>query len=300
MKYKPPGRTQDHGGDAWNLWQCTEIDERRRNPVHGRLLFEHPAAARATGVNSASMPPWPARPALFLDVDGTLIEIADDPESVVVPNRLKVLFEKLASATDGAIALISGRPIEQIDRLLAPSRLPIAGVHGLERRAADGRLTQQAQFRDLLDPLRGPLTAFVHDHPGLLLEDKHFGFALHYRRRPELQTLVQQFVDGLGSRLPDGLGLLRGRMVVEIKPDGTDKGKALQAFMREPPFAGRTPVFIGDDVTDEAGFATVNALGGVSVKVGAGASAAHCRLTGVDAVLDWLECVGETGVTVPA
>lgn len=235
------------------------------------------------------LPPWPGRAALFLDFDGTLLEIADEPHLVAPSARLRALLPALAPATDGAFALVSGRPIAEIDRLLAPHRFAAAGIHGIERRDAAGDLhckaADDAAFRDL----RAILGPFALRHTGLLLEDKGHTLALHYRQRPDLSAEVRTFVGELERSLPPELEVLPGRMVFEVKPRGTDKGRAIAAFMREPPFLGRTAVFVGDDVTDEAGFAAVNARGGVSVKVGDGATAAHWRLAGVSAVIEWLE-----------
>lgn len=241
-------------------------------------------------MNAAAPPPWPPRPALFLDLDGTLLEIADHPERVVPSARLRALLPALPLATDGAVALISGRRIEELDRILAPHSFVAAGVHGLQRRDGQGRMLPAAVER-LPDAVRERVDAFVADHPGLMLEDKHVSLAVHYRARPELETEIHRFVDELQSLLPSDVEMLLGRKVVEIKPSVANKGEAIRAFMAEPPFAGRTPVFVGDDVTDEAGFRAVNELGGESIKVGQGATDAHWRLANVRAVLGWLEDV---------
>ena len=235
------------------------------------------------------LPPWPRRPALFLDFDGTLLEIAEEPHLVAPSARLRALLPALAPATHGAIALISGRPIAEIDSLLAPHRFAVAGIHGLERRDAAGALQHESANATAFTELRALLRPLAARHAGVLLEDKGRTLALHYRKRPDLAAEINRFFDVLEESLPPELELLPGRMVFEIKPRGTDKGRAIAAFMREAPFAGRTAVFVGDDVTDEAGFAVVNAQGGVSVKVSDGASAAHWRLAGVSAVLGWLE-----------
>ena len=234
-------------------------------------------------------PPWPARPALFLDFDGTLLEIAEEPRGVQASARLRELLPALEPAAGGAVAIISGRPIAEIDRVLAPHRFAAAGIHGLERRDADGRIHAAHVDGAALERARAAIAPFVARHGGLALEDKALTVALHYRKRPELAPQVEQFVRDLAARLPAGLEVLHGRKVFEIKPRDTDKGRAIRAFMHEPPFAGRTAVFLGDDVTDEAGFAVVNELDGVSVKVDDGATAARWHLDGVDAVLAWLE-----------
>lgn len=235
-------------------------------------------------------PPWPARPALFLDLDGTLLEIADEPRHATVSPRLEALLPRLAAATDGAVALISGRRIADLDRLFAPFEFPAAGIHGLERRDGGGRLHAAAVDAAALKTVHAVVADFVAVRPGLLLEDKERALALHYRRRPDLAAEVAGFVADLERDLPTALTVLRGRMVYEIKPRAVDKGAAIAAFMHEAPFRGRTALFIGDDVTDESGFAVVNGLGGVSVKVSSGPTAAQWRLAGVEAVLRWLEC----------
>ena len=237
-------------------------------------------------------PPWPAHAALFLDFDGTLLEFAEDPWRVAPSPRLRALLPELMPSCDGAVALISGRPINDIDQLLAPHRFPAAGIHGLERRDAAGTLRREPAQTEALAGVRRLLAAFVERHPGLLLEDKERTLALHFRRRPELEEDVRRIIGALQPALPPELEVMPGHRVFEVKPRATSKGLAIHAFMKEPPFRGRTPVFVGDDVTDEAGFLAVNALGGVSVKVSAGDTAASWRLQDVTAVLDWLErCV---------
>jgi trehalose 6-phosphate phosphatase len=236
-----------------------------------------------------TLPPWPERPALFLDLDGTLLEIADEPQNVRVSARVRALLPRLHSATGGAAALISGRPIADLDRLVAPFSFPAAGIHGLERRDGGGRIHSARIDSGMLAPARATIAAFVTQHPGLLFEDKGPTLALHYRKRPDLAAQVGRFVAELEHGLPPAFAVLGGRMVYEIKPRGVDKGLAIAAFMQEPPFVGRTALFVGDDLTDEAGFKVVNELAGVSVKVHAGPTAARWRLADVGAVLGWLE-----------
>lgn len=237
-------------------------------------------------VTRTPRPPWPPEPAVFLDLDGTLIEIARRPDAVRRTDRLDALLARLPAATGNAVAVVSGRGIADVDRLLTPFRLPVAGIHGLERRSADGKLHRVPVDLDWIHDAHRAMEHFVAEHPGLLLENKDVSLALHYRGRPELEDTVQQFVAELD--LPAAAERLRGRKVIEIKPGQMNKGTAIRAFMSEPPFAGRTPVFAGDDVTDESGFAVVNELGGVSVKVGDGDTAANWSLPGVSHVLEWL------------
>jgi trehalose 6-phosphate phosphatase len=213
--------------------------------------------------------------ALFLDFDGTLVDIAPEPGAVVVPSSLVPTLGALRQYLGGAMAVVSGRPIREIDQFLAPLRLPVAGVHGAERRTADGAV-------DLLPPhplqlVQQAADALAACHAGLLVEHKSNSVALHYRLAPELEAVCLGAMQDAVDRSP-GLVLLRGKMVVEAKPCGVTKGSAIEAFLREAPFAGRTPIFVGDDVTDEAGFDTVQGLGGLGIKVGEGATAAWQRL----------------------
>ena len=213
--------------------------------------------------------------ALFLDFDGTVVDIAPQPEAVQVPLPLIGTLNLLHGYLGGAVALISGRPIEQIDQFLHPLRLPVAGVHGAERRGADGAVTLLSTYS--MDEVAAAANALAAQHPDLLVENKRGSLALHYRQAPELEALCLQTMQQAVERSP-GLTLLRGKMVVEAKPGGASKGRAIESFMREPPFAGRVPVFIGDDITDEVGFSTVQRLGGLGIKVGEGATVAWRRL----------------------
>ncbi len=236
-----------------------------------------------------SVPAWPDRPALFLDLDGTLLDFADEPGGVEVSERVRDLLVRLNDVTGGAIALVSGRTMEDLDRLLAPLKFPLAAVHGLERRDSGGQVTRTPVEGAVFGEIERALRGFVERNPETLLEHKGLTLALHYRKRPELEKAVIGEVRSVLAGLGSDLQVICGNMVVEIKPSGGDKGSAIVAFMAEAPFVGRTPVFIGDDATDEDGFRTVNELGGVSVKVNSGESVARSRLTDVDAVLSWLE-----------
>lgn len=213
--------------------------------------------------------------ALFLDFDGTIVDIAPQPQAVEVPQPLIAALQDLNDYLDGAVAVISGRPIEQIDGFLRPLKLAVAGVHGAERRGADGHLHLLQTHP--LDAIEEAACMLAARNPGLLVENKRGSLALHFRQRPELEALCLQAMQEAVASSP-GMTLLKGKMVVEAKPGGASKGEAIEAFLREPPFAGRQPVFIGDDVTDEAGFSTVQRLGGLGIKVGSGATAALRRL----------------------
>ena len=213
--------------------------------------------------------------ALFLDFDGTLVDLAEQPEDVIVPSALVPTLALLNSYLGGAVALISGRPMEQIDGFLRPLVLPVAGVHGAERRSAGGQVTLLSTHP--LQLVEDAALELAARHPALRVENKRGSVALHYRQAPELEAQCVQTMQAAVEESP-GLTLLRGKMVVEAKPGGASKGHAIEAFLHEPPFAGRTPVFVGDDFTDEVGFSTVQRLGGLGVKVGEGASVAWQRL----------------------
>lgn len=227
--------------------------------------------------------------ACFLDVDGTLLELADTPESVRVEPSLLDMLSSLASAADGALALISGRPVSDIDRLFLPLRLPAAGLHGLEQRAASGAVRWEGPATSAIPRLLALAQRWAASRTGLLVEDKAGTFAVHYRNAPQLGGEVHSFMKNLLLEVGGDYCLQLGKMVVEITPKGRDKGSAIKAFMDGPPFAGRMPVFVGDDVTDERAFATVEALGGISIKVGSGQTSARWRLEDVSAVHAWLQ-----------
>lgn len=214
--------------------------------------------------------------ALFLDFDGTMVDIAPQPQAVHVPEPLIAVLRRLDTYLGGAVAVISGRPIAQIDAFLQPLQMAVAGVHGAERRGTDGRM--HLLNTHPLDHVEEAACALAARNPGLLVENKRGSLALHYRQRPDLEALclatMQKAIDE--SR---GLTLLRGKMVAEAKPGGASKGRAIEDFLAEKPFTGRTPVFIGDDVTDEVGFSTVQRLGGVGIKIGQGATAAWRRVS---------------------
>ncbi|HWP17604.1 MAG TPA: trehalose-phosphatase [Burkholderiaceae bacterium] len=233
----------------------------------------------------AELPLLAADAALFLDFDGTLADLAPRPDAVHVPPSLIETLQCLQQALHGAVAVVSGRPLEQLDRLLHPLRLPLAGVHGVERRSADGYVQRLAS--PALDHVLEAAHALAARLPGLLVERKPGAVALHYRQAPELGPHCEAALRAAMHGLP-GLTLLHGKMVLEVKPSHANKGHAIQAFLREPPFRGRQPLFAGDDVTDEDGFAAVQAAGGVAVKVGAGASCASARLADPASLRDWL------------
>ena len=243
----------------------------------------------------ALLPQWRDDWALFLDVDGTLVEIAATPTAVHVPARAIAGIARARERLQGAVAFVSGRNIADIDRLFAPLRLPAAGAHGAERRTADGRVRGQRDgFK--LGPARELLARWVSLHPGALLEDKGAGLALHFRNVPDLEPLAQRVMAAAAARVGPAFHLQEGKKVIEIKASTVSKGAAIEAFMAEPPFAGRRPIYVGDDLTDEDAFAVVNRLGGDSVAVGVSRSTfASWRARDEAQVLDWLESQGCAG-----
>lgn len=249
-----------------------------------RSRGEHGAASSVSGIPALNC----AEHACFLDVDGTLLELAGSPGGVRVDPSLIQWLEQLASATGGALALISGRPIADIDRLFFPLRLPAAGLHGLELRDASGSVRWTAPLSSDIPRLLALAREWASSRPGLLVEDKSGTFAVHYRNAPRLGGEVRSFMNDLLRQSGGNYCLQPGKMVAEIKPKGRDKGTAIEAFMDAPPFAGRKPVFVGDDATDEQAFPAVEALGGIAIKVGAGATSARWRLKDVSAVRAWL------------
>lgn len=226
--------------------------------------------------------------AYFLDVDGTLLDIADTPDAVRVDTALLDLIARLYRESGGAMALVSGRAISDLERLLGALRLPLAGQHGLERRDATGRLWIHAAPPAAKCAIKEALAPVLARHPGLLLEDKGLTLALHYRLAPQLASYAHRLMVRLANDADAGLEVQRGKCVVEVKPSDVDKGTAVAEYISESPFKGRRPVFIGDDLNDEHGFAEVNKLNGISIKVGKGGSCARYRLPDVAAVRRWL------------
>jgi len=257
-----------------------------------------PAAGKCATHKDASLtvgeslaPPVDLQSALFLDVDGTLLEIAPRPELVRVPDGLPALIIRLSAQRRAALALISGRPLAQLDALFEPWRGAAAGLHGLERRRADGVFdcVRDSTSAEALDRLRPKLAALAANGTGLILEDKGGTLALHYRAAPQREPEILAVVDPLHRDVASLLRLMTGKMVVEFQPRSVNKGRAIAAFMTEPPFVGRRPVFVGDDTTDEDGFAEIRRRGGIAIRVGPlCATAANYHLPTVEAVLAWL------------
>ena len=229
-----------------------------------------------------------ARAAWFLDFDGTLVDLDETPDQVRVEAEVLDMVRELDLAAGGAVALISGRRIEEIDRHFVPLRLSVAGQHGAERRSASGRLHRYPTNGRGIGRMHDILREWVERRPGLLLENKGSTLAVHFRRAPELAGQLGAFMQELVARTRGRYCLQGGKKVFEIRPSGTDKGSAVLAFMREQPFKGRMPVFVGDDISDESAFAAVLSLGGAAVKVGNGDSIAPWRLQSVAEVHAWI------------
>lgn len=212
------------------------------------------------------LPPLP-RTALLLDLDGTLLDIAPTPDSVQVPAGLIRDLAHIRDRLDGALAVISGRPVEQVDALLDATPTTVSGEHGGALRASLGGAIERP---DLPSPPPAWITAaeaLVARHPGALLERKARGFVAHYRLAPDAGQALHDALAALIAPQQDRFLLLRAHMAWEIRPAGTDKGTALRAIMARPPFAGRKPVFIGDDVTDEDAISAAIAMGGAGLRV---------------------------------
>lgn len=224
--------------------------------------------------------------ALFLDFDGTLVDIAERPDAVRVEPDLPDLLTRLHRRLGGALAVVSGRTVADIDGFLGRTALDVCGMHGLERRI-DGRLSRPENLV-AIGPQVAALRAAFADRPGVLVEDKGVGVALHWRMAPEAEAEALAAMASLAADLGPGYRIQDGKAVREIVPASSGKGGAVLALMERSPYRGRSPVFVGDDRTDEHGFEAVNALGGLSIKLGPGATAATRRLPDPAAFRGWL------------
>lgn len=241
-----------------------------------------------TKIRTPLLPAGQTAWAYFLDVDGTLLDLAETPEGIEVDAGLLHLLEQLFLSCGGAVALISGRALSDLDLRLGQVLMPRAGQHGLERRDAAGRLWLHPAPPEAKRTIHQALQPILRKYPGLLLEDKGLTVALHYRRAPQLAAYAHRLMRRLVAETGGVLELQCGKRVVEAKPAGFDKGSAVVEYLAEPPFRNRLPVFIGDDLNDEHGFAAVNEAGGISIKVGKGRTCASHRLADVAAVRRWL------------
>lgn len=231
---------------------------------------------------------------LFLDFDGTLVEIAARPDAVIVTDRVRAILTSLEAALPGRVAIVTGRPLAQVAGLLDVPALALSGSHGAEMLWPDGLRVDIAPPA-WLAPTVSRIADFSEGRTGVLVEEKPFGVAIHYREAPDEERACLRFAESLA--FSDDIEMLHGKMVVELRMPGADKGAAISAFMKHAPMAGTIPLVFGDDVTDEAAFAMARTLGGHGVLVGdERPSAARYRLPSVTDTLDWLEAAA----TVPA
>lgn len=238
--------------------------------------------------------------AIMLDVDGTLLDIAPRPQEVFVPKNLRETLQRLRRQLDGALAFVSGRPLEDIDRIFAPLKLPAVGGHGAEiRLAGDGHVKRHT--RVAFDPaLKAQFYEVAKLGPGIIIEDKDYSIALHYRLAPQLGGQVMDAVAAIYDRSgANAFEILPGKSVVEIKPRGFNKGVGVKYLMRHAPFAGRRPVFVGDDTTDHAAFAVLPDFKGIGYSVGGIVPGASFNFDGPKDVRLWLEDMSR-GVPVEA
>lgn len=242
-------------------------------------------------IEAVSPPLLAGREALFLDFDGTLTEIVARPELVYIEPALIGLIERTQRLLGGALAVISGRPLRQIDACLLPLQLPGAGQHGAELRVHGNATPQRRVWPGVAAAAEDIRLQFGRD-PALIVENKGAAVAVHYRAAPQRAEECQRFVCEVAER--HDLDVLIGKMVVEARPRGLHKGRAVETLMTRPLFRTRIPVFVGDDTTDEDGFCYVQSRGGYGIKVGAGDSAAKFRLDSVEAVHEWLAASTES------
>ena len=235
-------------------------------------------------------------PALFLDFDGTLVDIFARPDLTRVSPPLIGILDHIYQHLDGALAIVTGRPLTDLDRLLAPLTLPAAGIHGIQHRDGAGHVESRCQTA-IPDDVRVQIKALATSDSRLILEDKGYSLGLHYRQAPELETTLRSKLDDIGATLGPKFSVQDGKMVLELRPVGIDKGSAIEKFMSEAPFSGRHVIFIGDDMTDEDAFAVVNRMHGYSVKVGQPDpethTAAQYTLNDVADVHAWLKALAK-------
>lgn len=238
--------------------------------------------------------PGEQRIALFLDFDGTLVEIAPAPDEVRLDRRVAPALDALRAGLDGALALVSGRPVAFLDEVLAPYRFDTAGLHGAQIRV-DGAISSEADVPDSMREATRDLVRFANSHVGIIVEDKRISIALHWRLAPHLKDEALELLRMIATRMGPGIRLQEGKSVAELVPAGASKGGAIAWLMRSPPYAGRMPIFIGDDITDEAGFEAVNALGGLSIRIGEGQTCAARRIASPTDLRSILLAAAETG-----
>jgi trehalose 6-phosphate phosphatase len=238
--------------------------------------------------------------AVLLDIDGTILDIAPTPGAVIVPASLRRTLTRLSRETGGALALVSGRSLGDIDILFAPLRLPAIGGHGAEIRLSPDATAETEHALALDGNLRERVAEIAADAPGVLVEDKGYSLAVHYRLAPEQEGRVKEAVAAIKADWPkEPIEVLPGKSVVEIKPASFHKGAAIRELMQHKPFAGRQPIFVGDDITDESAFAVMPEFNGMGFSVGRrAAGTAHCFAAPSD-VRHWLERLSDGNGTRP-
>jgi trehalose 6-phosphate phosphatase len=205
--------------------------------------------------------------AVLLDVDGTILDLAPTPLEVIVPPDLTVALERLSKRVGGALAFVSGRPLAELDLFFMPLKLPAIAGHGAEVRLAEGSVHRATTF---LDPdLKAEIACIADERSGVVVEDKGYSIAVHYRLAPHLGHEIRDEVSAVCARFSSAkLEILPGKSVVEVKQPSFNKGTAVRDLMQHPPFKGRKPIFIGDDVTDEAAFQVLPEFAGIGLSVG--------------------------------
>jgi trehalose 6-phosphate phosphatase len=249
--------------------------------------------------DTPARPDFPAldfeRTAIFFDIDGTLLDLAPTPLEVQVSDRLQHSLASLKARLGGAIAFVSGRPIAEIDRLFAPLKVSAVGGHGAEIRFEPEGGTRRSKLATIDDALRAEFTSIVQLAPGILIEDKGYSVAIHYRLSPDVGGEVMKHIVAIcRSERCDALEILPGKFVIEVKPSGYNKGTGLVEMMSVAPFHSRKPIFIGDDVTDHAAFAVLPGFGGTGISVGGMQPGASFNFDGPQDVRQWIEALGQT------
>jgi trehalose 6-phosphate phosphatase len=269
-----------------------------KNPVNGSKSAQD---SRAHDSKPLATPPLSVldHVAIMLDVDGTLLDIAPRPQEVFVPKNLRETLQRLRRQLDGAVAFVSGRPLDDIDRIFAPLKLPAVGGHGAEIRMHDDHIKRHTRVN--FDPaLKARFYEIAKIGPGIIVEDKDYSIALHYRLAPHLGGQVMDAVAAIfDASGKNTFEILPGKSVVEIKPRGFNKGVGVKYLMRHAPFAGRKPIFVGDDTTDHAAFAVLPDFKGIGYSVGGIVPGASFNFDGPKDVRMWLEDMSR-GVPVEA
>jgi trehalose 6-phosphate phosphatase len=232
--------------------------------------------------------------AILLDIDGTLLDLAPTPHDVRVPSTLRRTLERLQECTSGALALVSGRSLDDIDLIFKPLKLSAVGGHGAEIRLKANGTANRNVALPLDDELKQQLINIAHLDPAIIVEDKDYSLAIHYRLAPDKRRAIEDAIEEIRAELPDSLEVLPGKSVIEVKKIGFNKGTAIRELMSHPPFAGRRPIFVGDDTTDEAAFAVMPEFDGLAVSVGRMVPGVAKRFETPGDVRRWLERIAKS------